>query len=273
MYTMLRIELRRVKKSRLFWGTLMTGMLLLALQIYKDVIPKALNPLGGYIGVSTQPYRLYTSWVGGDKINVYISAYIYIFPILAACAYAVTYYTDYRDGYIKNIVTRTSRKNYLIGKYIAAFVSSGITVTMPLVINFLVTAALLPSMTAFLGENYMFPKELMSELFYYHPLSYVLIFFVIYFVYGGAVACLILAGSYFIKNVFLLSLFPFVLFYAINIMSVYVNSEYLLSISPHKILNIGGSYTTWLTVVGEAVVFILPATIMYFLKGVKDDII
>lgn len=273
MYAMLKIELKRMKRSYSFWVSLMAGTMLLMLQIYKNVIPLALNPLEDYIGVLSVPYRLYMSWAGGNISDIYMSAYIYMFPILAACAYSITYYTDCKSGYVKNIVTRTSRKNYLIGKYAAAFISGGITVTIPLVLNFMITAALLPAINVFQGEVYIDSIKLMSGLFYSHPLVYVLIFFVIYFVYGGAVACLTLMGTYLVRNVFLLSLFPFVLFYAIDVISQYINSNALLSISPLRILRISGSYATWLTVVGEAVVFILPATVIYFLKSMKEDII
>lgn len=72
--------------------------------------------------------------------------------------YAVTYLSDIKSGIIKNYVTRTAKFNYLAAKYIAVFVTGGVVVVMPLLINYLTAITILPSLVWPVGVFASSPK-------------------------------------------------------------------------------------------------------------------
>lgn len=270
-----KMEMKRVVRGRIFWVSLLTGTFILMLQVLLETFGLAQNPLSAFKGVGTDPYTLYENWAGG-RGNVYLPAFLSIFPLLSASAHAVTYHMDLKSGYIKNMVIKTNRKNYLLAKYLVSFISGGIVIVIPMVVNFMITAAMLPAIKPFLGTaNIMHSGHFLAWLAYNHPFVRFLIFMVIYFVYGGAFACIALAAGRFIKNVFLLSLFPFVVAYGLNILSsaYFTNIRWIKSISPMIMLNVGQSYTTWLAVVFEAVILIVVCFLIYYWRGRKADVI
>jgi hypothetical protein len=269
-----KMEMKRVLSGRIFWVSLSAGTFLLVLYILMDTAALAENPLSGFSGVSTYPYSLYAKWAGGHG-NVYLSAFLFIFPLLAASAHAVTYYLDLKSGYIKNVVTKAGRKDYLIAKYLVSFISGGLVTAVPMIINFMVTAAMLPAIKPFLGSSYMYSGIFLVWLAYNHPFIHFLAFMVIYFVYGGTFACIALAAARLIRNVFLLSLFPFVVAYALNIISssYFKYIDGIKSISPFVILNMSMSSTTWVAVAGEAVILTAGGFLIYYMKGRKADVI
>jgi len=77
--------------------------------------------------------------------------------------------SDIKSGIIKNYVTRTAKFNYLAAKYIAVFVTGGVAVVMPLLINYLTAITILPSLVWPVGVFASSPKSIWSAIFYTHP--------------------------------------------------------------------------------------------------------
>ena len=147
MKVMIKTELERAFKSWSLWLALIIGMGLSIAQIITRIIPAAMNPLMGYMpdNATLMPISAFQVWIG-NGVSFEYSLFIRLIPILAAMPYAVTYLSDIKSGIIKNYVTRTAKFNYLAAKYIAVFVTGGVVVVMPLLINYLTAITILPSL-------------------------------------------------------------------------------------------------------------------------------
>ena len=145
MKVMIKTELERAFKSWSLWLALIIGMGLSIAQIITRIIPAAMNPLMGYMpdNATLMPISAFQVWIG-NGVSFEYSLFIRLIPILAAMPYAVTYLSDIKSGIIKNYVTRTAKFNYLAAKYIAVFVTGGVVVVMPLLINYLTAITILP---------------------------------------------------------------------------------------------------------------------------------
>lgn len=274
MLTMLKIELNRALKSRSFYVSLLIGIIISIAQIIMEVISKADDPLKLFTGGTTYPYSVFNSWIGGHINNPYQIAYLTIFPILATLPFGISYHMDLKKGYVKNVYTRTNRINYCMAKYISTFLLAGTAVVLPMLINLMVTSAILPSLVpATNGVFSLTGLNLWSEIFYVHPYLYIGIYMIIYFIYGGVFASLALAGAFFVDNVFLLTLFPFIIYYGLGIISPYIYKfTNVRAISPAWILNTTQPYTIKLiTLVVEGLLIGLICFVIFLWKGVKHD--
>ena len=92
-----------------------------------EVYPYARNPLMFYRGSDGQPASLFMYWFGLNSGSPYKVTFLTIFPVLAMMPHALSYHLDRKGGYIKNVYTRTKKINYLTAKYLAVFLSGGLT--------------------------------------------------------------------------------------------------------------------------------------------------
>ena len=106
-------------------------------------------------------------------MNVYYTLYIRLLPIMVVLPYAATYYTDRRTGIIRNYYCRTKKINYLIAKFTAVFTTGGIVAVLPLLVNLLATAMLLPSMIWNNGTLCYCANSMWSSIFL-HILMYII---------------------------------------------------------------------------------------------------
>ena len=58
-------------------------------------------------------FGFYNSWVGGEVISLAQSLFYNLLPIGAAIPFAWSYHTERKNGYLKNIASRTDKKNIL----------------------------------------------------------------------------------------------------------------------------------------------------------------
>lgn len=152
--------------------------------------------------------------------------YIYYFSIilLSTVPYATSYFTDIKNGYIKNISTRMSTTGYLIGKYLAVFVSAGSICVIPLILNTYLTAMVMPSLVPQIGTA-VFPminnKSFAQELFYSNPYICTLLYLVIDFIITGLYGCLALVISRIVNNRYIVMFFPFIVFIVFQAVIIY----------------------------------------------------
>jgi len=274
MKAMLKIEMNRAFKNRSFYLSLSIGFSIVMAHIIMVVIGKSENPLKFFGNGLTYPYSVFNSWIGGDSTNPYLSAYSTIFPILATMPFGISYLNDLKKGYVKNIYTRTNRINYCVSKYVATFVMAGIAVVIPMIFNLLITSAMVPSLLPVMNGMFSIGGgNLWSGMFYMHPYIYVLMYLVVYFIYGGVFASLALVGAFFVDNMFLLTLFPFIVYYGLGLAAPYVYKYALIrSINPALILTISQpSGITLFTVIAEALIIGVPCFIIFIWGGVKND--
>lgn len=272
MKELIKIEMKRAARSKSFYVSLGVGLMITIAHIFMIVYERALNPLKFFHGGMGQyPYSVFNSWIGGGY-SPNMTVYLTLFPILATLPFALTYSSDIKSGYTKNIFTRTKKINYYVSKYIATFVFGGLAVVIPMIMNLMITVAMLPALKPVGNGTFTIAVYLWSDIFYKNPFLYIFMFMIVYFIYGGVFASIALAGHYLVDNIFLLTILPFIIYYSLGIISSYLlGIEWLRSISPSRMLNISNSYTTELSLIGVAVIIGVICFAIFLRKGVKDD--
>lgn len=149
-----------------------------------------------------------------------------IMPILVAMAYGDSYLEDLNSGFLKNILSRYSKKKYLRNKFLANFIISGITFSVPLIFNLavqlLTQADIYPER---MMQNNLIIGDLNLELYLNHPLIYTLLWIGIYFMFAGAISSLVLGLSTIIKNKFVVLILPFIIVQATSIIFPLIGLE------------------------------------------------
>lgn len=204
-----KIELHRALKSRGLLVALTIGLLISFSHFILTILPLKDN-----ITLSDYPLSVFGKWMCGDDSSVFPVMYYFIVPILASLPFAGSYKEDIDSGYIKNITTRISRKEYLKAKYLVTFLIGGVVSILPMVINFLLTAMVLPAVIpqACTGYFPIFSYSMLGNLFYSHPYIYLMIYMIINFVFLGLLSTLALVAAYICDNLFTTILSPFIMY-------------------------------------------------------------
>ena len=222
MKTAIRTELYKVVHNRMLYIAIAVGLAVCA----GDVIENILNMQffnGEIEWMLTTHYRvrsghtgysLFYLWMGIHSPSTCGSIFHLIWPVIAAMAYGWSYNNERRSGVYNQITVRTSPKAYYIAKYIGVFVSGGLAVSIPLLIDLLVNALIIPYDIPFIGTvpNGYF----LSEFFYTSPWAYGLIWCGIVFLLGGAAACFCFVAGTKLRHGVMIVLIPYALYVAID---------------------------------------------------------
>lgn len=209
MKELLRIEYMRALKSSSTMLVLLSGSIIAILHVITEILPYR-----DKIYTFTYPMTVFEKWMGGENHSVYSSLYYLLIPVLIAIPYVGTLKQDFKSGYYKNIFIRTDKKKYFLAKYIVVFTTSGVMAVIPLILNFMLTAMILPAAipqanTAFYTISSM---AMLGELFYVQPFLYLFIYMLINIIFFGLLATIGLLFSYFTDYVFVCLLAPFLVY-------------------------------------------------------------
>ena len=204
--------------------------------------------IGMYKALNVCISTAYENWILFEP-NLYRYALIFVLPILAVLPYGMSYYSDLKSGYVKQIATRISMKVYTRAKYIATFLSGGIAITLPLFVQFLLTATIFP-----LHKPYRFNGSLIgqhsfaNDLFYEHPLIYTLLRMMVIFVISGLLATVSLLVSKYIYNLFSVFITPFVVSFILQFITKIIGEDKIsfMALLPADCI-FGGAYATLCT--------------------------
>lgn len=212
--TLFHIEMKKVWKSKSFWVSLLLGMILAAMSALY-MIESYLEPLtsGEMEGVwGLQSISLYNSWIGGEISSFGFTGFFYLLPLLAALPYGWSYFQEKQSGYAGMIAMRAGRKNYFLAKFAATFLSGGLVIFIPLVVNLLAVACFVPARLPLIIHRTYYGVEygsMWAELFYTHPLIFVFMYLVLDFVFAGFFACLCMTVAFFSRNSLAVILLPY----------------------------------------------------------------
>lgn len=268
---MLKIELRRAFHGRLFFVSLTVGLVICLAQFFAVPL-QAVQYLNLQASHGMLPNSVFSRWIGGftDYFQV---AYFAMLPVLAVLPYGDTFYADRRSGYARQYYMRMRRGRFLTAKYAASFLSAGVAVTAPLILNFLLTMTVLPSIipvrpTLFFPIS--LPKSFLTELFYSNPYGYVLVYFLLDFLIAGLLAGLALLVSFASANRFIPLLFPFALYFFAGTLLPSLNQGgwALMSFANPAQM----SYGTHGTCVAVTLLVLALASASFFVIGGKEDV-
>ena len=150
-----------------------------------------------YSSKGQNPYspitNTFTLWIGWDYKSKYSKLLFNIFPLLSVTPYCWSYSSEYRKGITNNSIIKNGVSHYHLAKYTAVFVSSGLIMAIPLLINFLAILLFVPPISPdSVYDIYygVFSNSFMADTFYMHPFIYVLTFIILNFIYCGLFGCL-----------------------------------------------------------------------------------
>lgn len=223
---MIRSELSQAIRNRRTAAVLLVGLAIAVIHVFHNLTPRvdvwneaALN----LKGEMEYPCHLFDEWMCGNTYNLEGFLYFMIFPLLAVFPYSGSFYNDKERGYIRQIYVRTERTVYLRAKFCAVFLTGGMVVTLPLLVNFMICAAMLPALyPQELAGTFINASVMWYRLYEMHPVLYVVLFLGIDFVFAGLTACLPLLFSYYSDKKYVILLMPFIMhifIYAVCMMS------------------------------------------------------
>lgn len=221
MKALLKTEFYKMTHNKYFIISLLIGILLTVISAITMVLQYfqmleydqlSLDQLGymqnPYIPIQT----LYNHWIGGEFSSLTYSLFYLLLPILASVPYGWSIFDEIKNGTIRNVLIRVNRIKYFWGKYFITFLSGGITVTLPLIINILLVSLFIPAIKPDVCYDIyygVFQPDIWSNLFYTKPLIYLLLFLILNFLFSGLFATFSLAISFGLRNKIAVMLFPF----------------------------------------------------------------
>lgn len=210
---------------------------------------------------------LFNHWLGADLVFFPATAFFFLLPILAALPYGWSLVTEIRSGYVRNVLSRTSRKAYFVSKYAADFIAGALVIVVPLSVSVLVLALFLPA----IPMEYAYPYGTISqpcmwaELYFSHPYLYCILYILLDGIYAGLIASLSTALAFFFKNRVAVVLSPFLLL----LLADYVDSGFLTDgeYSPMKFLHalpLDNDCYGWAVFLIGAALFIMTAGVTWY---------
>ncbi|WML58717.1 hypothetical protein [Neobacillus sp. PS2-9] len=212
MKQLIKMEMKRAFISWPYFFVLLIGILISILHVKQEIMP-SIN--FDYPRKEGDPLLTpWTRWIGFEYTSFTTNLLYLLLPILAAIPFGDSYYLDQKSGYLKGIMTRSSKGNYLLSKYFVTFISGGSVILIPLMINFLICSWLLPNtpQDPTWGNAPLVDSSMWVDLYYEHPYLYVSRYLAIDFVFAGTLAIICLAVSVAVKKQFAVLLAPFMVY-------------------------------------------------------------
>ncbi|UWO26155.1 hypothetical protein [Marvinbryantia formatexigens] len=263
---MFAAETKRSLKSTGSRFAFIIGLLIVFIHFFTEILP-----MKDHIDGKVYPLSAFGQWFGGENATVYSTLFYFIAPILAAFPSAGSYKADMKSGYIKNVLTRTERRTYLCTKYLVAFLSGGMIVVFPMVLDFALTAMVLPALIPQSGTGLfpIFSSSLLGDLYYLHPYAYLISYLGINFLYFGLLASLALPAAHFCDNLFSVVLMPFLVY-----LFVYAVTQLtgLHQLCPFGFLRPAQPIAGNVVVIAAEVLLMVAAGAVYYAIGVKKDV-
>ncbi len=267
----IQLELYRAFHNPGFWLALAAGCVIAAAHFFQQVLPDASHIYSGE--EMAYPVTIFNSILPMDYVSFYGNIYYYSLPLLCVLPFGVSYFQDVHTGYWKNICVRTEKGAYLTGKYLAVFLSAGVVCIVPLILNLMLTAAVIPALVPQTGTNLFAVAEFsfMSGIFYSSPFAYLVFYFLLDFIMAGTLACVALGASCFAKNPFAVLFSPFLLFFLLQALSSFSGYIYW---NPYNIMNpVGSASVSFIHVAAENGVFLIIGGGCLALEGGRKDVL
>ncbi|WP_346871252.1 hypothetical protein [Clostridium sp. UBA5119] len=211
---MLKIELKRAFKRKTFLFALLVGIMFCVLDNIEANYYNIISSYSGYNNYFNEflkssvlsPYDSFTLFNLTSLSNIFIM----LIPILSAISYSDSYLEDVNSGFLKNVLSRCSKRKYLQSKFLANFIISGITISIPLLIELLLLLATQPNIKPERLYNAIHIGSLNLDMYLNQPLLYTLIWIFISFMFAGVISSISLGFSIVIRNKFVVLIAPFI---------------------------------------------------------------
>jgi hypothetical protein len=210
-------------------------------------------------------------------LEPFATAYLYVCMLLAALPYCGFFAKDNHNQYILQYYSRASKNKVHMAKFITTFVSGGMIVLIPVLLNLIAAMMAVPALKPV--ENGLFIQSgstMMGDLFYSHPFVFTFIYMWQFFLYGGAFSLVSLAVSFAFDNSFLVVISPFVTFYGIGVVSTLCKNLFntvtfspMALLAPSLILKDEGLFAF----VFEPLIIAVVSCVVFFIKGAENEVL
>lgn len=276
-----KIEMKKVFKGKLFWLVIAFAVVLTVLSAVYELqsSKKDFDTLAGfgYNVMSATLDNTYVNTVYRDFTSITPAMFYRFIPLICVLAYGWSYSSDVRSGYIKSIITRTSKLKYLTSKYFATFISGGLVVLIPILVNILTLACFMPFRMPNIYESIYYaelPAFAFANLFYKAPALYMVIILIFHFILGGLFATFAMAVSMFTTNKYIVTLFPFVFSFLYSyVCSVFLKNFFWGEMDPLYLINgLSNTYRVLEYLILVYGIFLILTAGTIFFKGMKKDV-
>lgn len=273
---LLRIEVERAFKSRMFWLMLLLGIVITGIEFVIAPLKYSKDIIGAFDGsIGNTINTVFNSWFFSLQKNAIPlrQLYIMIMPLMAVFAYGYSAVSDIKSGYIENIYTRIDKKYYLIVKCVVSHIAGGIVVVVPLLMNLIACSMILPSVKMQAVVGFYEPRgfSLLSGVAYTHPYIYIFIELMIIFFYTGLFTTFSVMLSQIVPVYFITMIFPFLLNYFCYIIQGFFNLE---KYNPIRIMTVGYSYNnTLLNLIIEYIIICDITFAVYMYRGMHNEVL
>ena len=247
------------------------------MKVFDEALQRMMN-LGLRFSTGHEGYSLFYLWMGFGRFTRGANLFCTIWPILAAMAYGWSYSVERRTGVTAQIVARSGKRAYFVSKYIAVFVSGGLGVAIPLLLNLLGNALVCPYAEISPVFGMISDRDFLSELFYYNHWLYGICWCGIVFLQGGVVACLCFIAGHLLRYMVMVILVPFALYLAwdtvVTTFGTTLFKEVNLPLSVYRLITVvpGFSIPEWYLFTVLGVLAVLSFTVGYWWV-VKHDVV
>jgi hypothetical protein len=264
---MLREEINRAFISRPFILAVVLGILALAQGLADYMSGPSWWGDAEYLARLPQNYNnAYDAviWAQSGLIGL-------IGPLIAVLPFADSFAHDRVLGYLRFVLTRTTYRRYLAGKYFASFLSGGFAVSIPMSLCFLFSVIILPrGLNPDPFQARIQPSEALGPfgtLYDSAPDLYILSLIALSFIFGATYAIFGLSLSTLTENRYVVLATPFVLYnvihYGLAILGIPAWSP-VSTLVPHWLKNI-----TWVQVITSLGGVFSISTALYFVMAHK----
>lgn len=276
-----KIEMKKVFRGKLFWLVVIFATFLTVLSVV-NMIQKRNNNFETMMKYNLNLLyaifdNAFVNTVYRDFENITPAMFYRFIPFICVLGYGWSYSSDVRSGYIKNVISRTSKLKYLTSKYLATFISGGLVVLIPVLINILTLACFMPFRVPNVFESVSYaelPGFAFADLFYHAPQLYMAVILALNFILGGLFATFAMAVSMFTTNKYIVSLLPFIIsFMYTYVCGVVLNIYFYGEMDPlYQINLLSASYRILEYIIIVYSVFFILTFVTIFFKGMKKDV-
>ena len=228
-------------------------------------------------------YSLFENWIGGEHMSLASTVFYYLLPIASAIPFSWSFYREKKNGYIKNVFSRTKRIHYVTAKTMSVFLTGFITVFIPIVLNIFIVSAFIPYYQpnpTYIFYNNVFFGNMGSDLFFSHPFVHMIMFTIFDAVYGGIFAVFSYAISYYIRNMIAIIFGPFLMMIVGSyIEALVINSFFSESLISMEFIPIGflhakqfGNQVFVGNVIIVTCILISFSLATIYVKGIKNEV-
>lgn len=263
----LKTELYKTTHNYFYVFSEICLLLLAFLHVITDSIPISNSILSG-----EYPETVFNHWIGLNFSSIFSVGFFFIAVAIASLPMGLLYVQEKRTSYIYQLISKIGKKNTLIIKFISYYISGGIAVVIPLLIDYFVTSAVLPSVKPISATFYysISGNSFLASVFYTHPTAYVLIRILIIGLFAGMFTVSVFIAEMVIANAYLVCLFPFVIFIGMHIVFSYLGKG---GYSPYNIINpVNGEEVTLMSMVLVFVVILIVIYTATILEVNKDEL-